>query len=117
MLCLDDADLRRRTRVCEQQQFAAGKDGRVDAVAESRRVGDGGHLGHQGLVSTCNVTRAPTSTSALPVPTYTVASGRYRSRLSPCLQLAQPAQCTTGSPAVQRTAIKSASVCTSTITA
>ena len=75
-----------------------GKDCHVDAVAESRRVGDGGHLGHQGLVSTCNVTRAPTSTSALPVPTYPVASGRYRSRLSPCLPLAQrkPAQCTTG---------------------
>ena len=112
MLCLDDADLRRRTRVCEQQQFAAGKDCRVDTVAESRRVGDGGHLGHQGLVSTCNVTRAPTSTSALPVPTYTVASIRYRSRLSPCLQLSQrkQAQCTTGSPAVQQTAIKTAAV-------
>ena len=71
-----------------------------------------------GLVNMCNVTRAPTSMSALPVPTYPVASSRYRSRQSPYLQLAQRklAQCTTGSPAVQRTVIKSASVCSSTIT-
>ena len=48
VLWLDDADLRRRSRVREQQQFAAGQDGRVNADAESRRVLGDGILGHQG---------------------------------------------------------------------